>query len=114
MRYVPSWPGGARWTFLTEDGKPLPDDLEVPPYLMTQLELTGQWVGARQPHSEKAGIDLPPDCGLVLFDLGGRQVAGWVASRGAACPEPFYPRGVRAELEQARNEVWETQFRPAR
>ncbi len=109
--YAPSWPGSSTWTFVTEDGSPIPAELEVPLYLVTQLGLTGQWVDSRTPHSELAGVNLQPDCALVLFDLQGRQVAGWVASKGAACSEPHYPKDSLSRLVQARNEVWETQLR---
>lgn len=112
VSYQPSWPGSVAWTFVTEDGKPLPESLEVPLYLLTRIELTGQQVDLRTPHSELAGIPLPPDCGLVLFDLRGRQVAGWAASKGARCPDPYYPEGALQRLVEARNETWETQLRP--
>jgi len=85
----------------------------VPLYLLTRIELDGQWVNLRTPHSELAGVPLPPDCALVLFDLQGRQVAGWAASKGASCPEPSYPAGALPRLVEARNEVWQTQYRPA-
>ena len=112
LRYVPSWRGSTTWTFVTEDGKPLPEALELPLYLLTRIELDGQWVNLRTPHSEVAGVPLPPDCALVLFDLQGRQVAGWAASKGASCPEPSYPSGALPRLVEARNEVWQTQYRP--
>jgi len=47
----------------------------------------------------------------VLFDLQGRQVAGWAASKGARCPDPYCPEGALQRLVQSRNETWETQLR---
>jgi len=113
VQYVPSWPSGRIWTFVTADGQPIPGNLEVPLYLVAQIGLTGTWIGLHNPHSELAGVPLQPDCQTVLFDLGQRKVAGWVALQGAACPEPRYP-GPEAEARvvAARNEVWEPQFRP--
>ena len=111
--YTPSYLGAPIWTFVTEDGQPIPKDLEIPLYLAARLGLDGAWINLWTPGSEKAGIPLEPDCGTVLFDLQGRQVAGWVANQGAACPEPRYPgRDALTRLVADRNEVWESPERP--
>jgi len=110
--YEPSWPTSTIWTFLTEDGQPIPRNLEVPLYLTARLGLSGTWVTLRIPGSELAGVELKPDCGLVLFELQGRQLAGWAARKGAVCPEPRYPgRDALARLVTYRNEVWESPYR---
>jgi len=58
------------------------------------------------------GVELKPDCALVLFELQGRQVAGWAARKGAVYPEPRYPgRDALARLVAVRNEVWESPYR---
>jgi len=49
----------------------------------------------------------------VLFDIQGRQVAGWVARQGSVCPAPRYLGAeVLARLNGERNEVWESSARP--
>lgn len=114
IKYTPSSYWGPIWTFITADGKPLPADLEIPLWLAAGYGLGGQWVTIRTPGSEVAGVDLRPNCSLVLFDLGERQVAGWVAGQGAVCPEPRYPgRDALARLVEYRNEVWESPLRTA-
>ena len=110
--YEPSWPTSTIWTFLTEDGQPIPRNLEVPLYLTARLGLSGAWVDLHVPGSEEAGVELKPDCALVLFAIQGRQVAGWAARKGAVCPEPRYPgRDALARLVAVRNEVWESPYR---
>jgi hypothetical protein len=113
VQYVPSYPGGRIWTFVTADGQPIPQNLEIPLYLVAQVGLTGTWITLHNPGSEKAGIPLQPDCQTVFFDLGQRKVAGWVALQGTACPEPSYPGpdGL-ARVVAERNEIWESQLRP--
>lgn len=114
LTYTPSYFSAPIWTFVTEDGRPIPADLEAPLYLTARLGLSGQWVDLWTPGSERAGIPLDADCGVVLFDLQGRQVAGWVARQGATCPEPRYPgRDALARLVEYRNEVWESPQRSA-
>ncbi|HET6982065.1 MAG TPA: hypothetical protein VFI53_07985, partial [Myxococcaceae bacterium] len=99
---------------VTEDGQPIPTDLEAPLYIAACLGLGGHWIDLYTPGSEKAGIPLEPDCATVLFDLQGRQVAGFVARQGAVCPAPVYPgRDALARLIAVRNEVWESPERPA-
>jgi hypothetical protein len=57
-------------------------------------------------------VELKPDCALVLFELQGRQVAGWAARKGSVCPEPRYPgRDALARLVADRDEVWESPYR---
>jgi hypothetical protein len=85
--YTPSYPGGPIWTFATEDGGPIPPDLEVPLYLAAQLGLSGHWIDVLTPGSELAGIPLDEDCATVLFDVRGRKIAGFVGRQGAACRE---------------------------
>lgn len=112
--YEPSWPISTIWTFVTEDGQPIPRNLEVPLYLTAQLGLSGAWVNLHVPGSELAGVELKPDCAVVLFELQGRQVAGWATRKGAVCPEPRYPgRDALARLVAVRNEVWESPYRAA-
>jgi len=114
LMYLPSYPGGPIWTFVTEDGQPIPADLEVPLFLASTLGLGGQWIDLFTPGSEQAGIALKADCAVVLFEMQGRQVAGFVGRQGAACPDPTYPgRQALARLVSTRNEVWETPVRPA-
>jgi hypothetical protein len=114
LRYTPSYPASA-WTFVTEDGKPLPPDLEVPLYFAARIGLGGQWVNIWQPAMDDTGPHLDADCGLVLFELqDGRQVAGWLVNREATCPKPRYPgRENLARLIYTRNEVWVSPERSA-
>ena len=102
------------WIFVTEDGDGIPAELQVPLYIAAQLGLGGHWIDLYTPGSEKAGIPLEADCATVLFNLQGRQVAGFVAKQGAVCPEPRYPgRDALSRLIAVRNEVWESPERPA-
>jgi len=111
--YEPSWPISNIWTFVTEDGQPIPRSLEAPLYLASQLGLPGARVDIRTPYSEQAGVELKPDCWLILFELQGRQVAAWAVRKGAVCPEPRYPgRDALDRLVAVRNEVWESPYHP--
>ncbi len=111
--YTPSYLGAPIWTFVTEDGRPIPQEMEIPLYLTARLGLDGAWINQWTPGSELAGIPLESDCGVVLFDLQGRQVAGWVANQGETCPAPRYPgRDALARVVTYRNEVWESPARP--
>ena len=113
LMFLPSYPGGRIWTFVTEDGQPIPAELEIPLYLAAQLGLGGQWIDLFTPGSEYAGLPLGPDCATVLFDLQGRQVAGFVANQGAACADLQYPgKKTLAKMISVRNEVWESPERP--
>ena len=114
VRYTPSSYSAPIWTFVTEDGKPIPADLEVPLYFAACIGLGGQWVNIWEPARDDTGPRLVTDCGVVLFELkDGRQVAGWMAHQGAVCPAPRYPgRETLARLIDARNEVWESPQRP--
>jgi len=113
VMYVPSYYSAAVWIFVTEDGNPLPENLEVPLYLAARLGLGGQWVNVLDP-ADDGGLRVDAECGLVLFDIQGRRVAGWLNRRGAVCPAPKYPGGeTLAHLVKARNEVWESPDRPA-
>jgi hypothetical protein len=110
--YTPSWPTSIMWTFVTEDVQPIPRDLEAPLYLTSRIGLEGAIVDFRSPGSEQAGIELKPDCGVVLFDLKGRQVAGWAVRKGSVCPEPRYPgKDALARIIAVRNEVWQSPYR---
>ncbi len=115
VRYTPSYQSAPIWTFVTEDGQPIPADLEVPLYFAARIGLGGQWVDIWERPTDDTGPRLVTDCGVVLFELqGGRQVAGWVANNGATCPAPRYPgRETLARLIYTRNEVWESPQRPA-
>jgi hypothetical protein len=113
VMFTPSWLSAPVWTFITEDGQAIPADLEVPLYLATVLGLDGHWVNLWTPGSEYAGIELQADCGMVFFDLQGRQVAGWAARQGAVCPAPRYPgKSTLAKLSTQRHEIWESPTRP--
>ncbi|MGZ6079798.1 MAG: hypothetical protein ACXWK4_03225 [Myxococcaceae bacterium] len=113
VMYTPSSYSAAIWTFVTEDGKPLPADLEIPLYLAARHGLGGQWVSIWSPARDFRGPQLVADCGLVLFEMEGCQVAGWVARQGAQCPVPNYPgRELLARLIYTRNEVWVSPLRP--
>ena len=113
LRYTPSSYAMKIWTFVTEDGKPIPEDLEIPLYLAANNGMGGTWVNIWEPARDDTGPRPVADCGVVLFELQGRQVAGWVARQGATCPEPRYPgREVLARLIYSRNEVWVSPERP--
>lgn len=110
--FTPSWPTSVIWTFVTEDGQPIPRDLEMPLYLTARVGLQGAIIDLRTPGSEEAGIELKPDCRVVLFDLKGQQVAGWAARKGSVCPEPRYPgKDALARIVAVRNEVWQSPYR---
>jgi hypothetical protein len=73
----------------------------------------GHRVNIWPPAEDDRGPQLEPDCGLVLFEMRGRQVGGWVARQGAECPAPASPgRETLARLVYSRNEVWESPVRP--
>lgn len=111
VRVGDATPGGVAF-FVTEDGQPIPRDLEVPLDLTARRGLSGAWVDLHVPGSELAGVELKPDCALVLFELQGRQVSGWAARKGAVCPEPRYPGcDALARLVADRNEIWESPYR---
>ena len=113
LMYIPSYLGGRIWIFVSEDGQPIPAELEVPLYLAAQLGLGGQWIDIHTPGSEYAGIPLAAGCSTVLFDVQGRQMAAFVASQGTACAEPRYPgKQALAKMISVRNEIWETPARP--
>jgi hypothetical protein len=113
VMYTPSSYSAAIWTFVTEDGQPIPADLEIPLYLAARHGLGGHWVSIWSPARDFRGPQLKADCGLVLFEMEGRQVAGWVARQGAKCPVPDYPgRELLARLIYTRNEVWVSPLRP--
>ena len=113
IRYTPSWSSGVTWTFITEEGTQFPTDLEIPLYFAARLGLGGQWTNLWTPARDDRGPQLYTDCGLVLFEMEGRQVAGWLARGDANCPTPVYPgRETLARLNYSRNEVWESPERP--
>lgn len=111
--YTPSYYSTGIWTFVTEDGKPLPADIEVPLYLATQLGLGGQSVNVWKQADDDSAPELESGCGLVLLEIQGRHVAGWVSQQSAICPAPTYPaRPTVATLNKRRGEVWESPARP--
>lgn len=111
--YTPSYLSSGTWIFVTEDGKPIPADLEVPLYLAAQLGLGGQRMNVWRPGDEDSGPTLESGCNLILFEVQGRQVAGWSSEQGNICPAPKYPaRGTVAALNKKRGEVWESPMRP--
>ena len=113
VMYTPSSSRAPIWTFVSEDGRPLPADLEIPLYLAAQQGLPGQWVSIWEPARDFRGPQLVAGCRLVLFEMEGRQVAGWVARQGAECPVANYPgRELLARVIYSRNEVWESPLRP--
>lgn len=113
VMYTPSSYSAPIWTFVTEDGKPIPANLEIPLYLAARQGLGGQWVSLWSPARDFRGPQLVADCGLVLFEMEGRQVAGWVARQSAKCPVPNYPgRELLAQVIYSRNEVWVSPLRP--
>lgn len=112
LMYTPSYSSSGIWTFVTEDGKPIPQDLEVPLYLAARLGLGGQRVNVWTPADDDSGPKLESNCGLVLFEIQGRQVAGWNTPHGAVCPAPKYPaHGTVVTLNKKRGEVWESPVR---
>ncbi len=86
VMYTPSSSRAPIWTFVSEDGRPIPADLEIPLYLAARQGLRGQWVSIWEPARDFRGPQLVAGCRLVLFEMEGRQVAGWVARQGAECP----------------------------
>ena len=114
LRFTPSSSRATRWTFVTEDGKGIPHDLEVPLYIAAQLGLGGLWVTYHDPDYVDALWHLGSDCAVVVFDLQGRRVAGWYERPGGdPCPAPKFPDGqVLTRLAQRRNERWASPLRP--
>ena len=110
VTYTPSMHSAPVWTFVTEDGKAIPSDLEVPLYLAAINGMGGHWVNAWKPAENDRGPQLYTACAVLLFEIQGRQVAGWrQAYRGAECPAQIYPgRETLARLIDSRNEVWES------
>jgi len=114
VRFTPTSTRAANWTFVTEDGKGIPADLEVPLYIAAQLGLGGLWVTYHDPDYLEAIWHLGADCSVVVFDLKGRRVAGWLERQGGdPCPAKRFPDAqVLARLEQRRNERWASPLRP--
>jgi hypothetical protein len=113
LQYVPSYLSAPVWTFVTADSQPIPQEMEIPLYLAARLGLSGQWISLKTPGSETTGIPLEAGCATVLFEMQGRQIAGWTATQGTACPDPRYPGpDVLAKLVNNRNEIWESPARP--
>ena len=80
---------------------------------MRPAGIGGHRVNIWTPAEDDRGPQLEPDCGLVLFEMRGRQVGGWVARQGAECPAPASPgRETLARLVYSRNDVWESLVRP--
>jgi len=111
VTYTPSWLSAPIWTFVTADGNPLPRDLEVPLYFAARLGLGGQWVRLWTGTASNPTEDLVADCGLILFSIKGRHVAGWVGRQGATCPAPVFPP-LEAVAELTFDEVWSPPYRP--
>jgi hypothetical protein len=114
VRFIPTSSRATNWTFVTEDGKAIPRDLEVPLYIAAQLGLGGLWVTYHDPDYLDAVWHLGTDCSVVVFDLQGRRVAGWFERQGGnPCPAPRFPDAqVLARLAQRRNERWASPLRP--
>jgi len=112
VMYTPSYLSAPVWTFVTEDGKPLPEDLEVSLYLAARLGLGGQWARLWGASVVAPTPEFEANCGLILIEVAGRNVAGWVSRQGAVCPAPLYP--PRASVARAMGgEVWTPANRPA-
>ena len=114
VRFTPTSSRAEHWTFVTEDGKGIPSDLEVPLYIDANLGLGGLWVTYSDPDYLEATWHLGTDCSVVVFDLNGRRVAGWLERQGGnPCPTPRFPDAqVLARLAQRRNERWASPLRP--
>ena len=91
--YEPSWPISNIWTFVTEDGQPIPRNLEVPLYLVAQLGLVGS--SSRHPHPRIGAGRGGGEAGLLAHPLRvtGPSGRGLGTRKGAVCPEPRYPAG---------------------
>jgi len=114
VHFTPTSSRAAHWTFVTEDGKGIPRDLEVPLYIAAQLGLGGLWVTFHDPDYLEPLWHLGADCQVVVFDLSGRRVAGWYERQGGdPCPAARFPDGqVLSRLAQRRNERWASPLRP--
>jgi hypothetical protein len=91
IRYTPTDNRLPIWTFVTEDRKPIPADLEVPLYLAASQGLGVQGLGTKGgivPWVQHPTSQPAPDCVVVLIEIQGRQVAGLRARQGAVCPAP--------------------------
>jgi hypothetical protein len=91
--YTPSYATGPVWTFVTEDGKPLPEDLEIPLYLAARIDLRA--VGYKSPNGCVTSIlkvqdrnvaarwwrpvEGPDPCALVVFPEGAAERTGQVS-----------------------------------
>lgn len=91
IMYTPSDNRLPIWTFVTEDRKPIPADLEVPLYLAASQGLGVQGLGAMGgivPWVQHPTSNPAPDCVVVLMKIQAQQVAGLRARQGAVCPAP--------------------------
>ena len=114
VMYTASYYSAGTWIFVTEDGKPIPEELEVPLYLAAQLGIGGHKVNVWKPAQDDNGPELASDCELTLFEIQGRQVAGWFLQHGAVCPAANYPgKTTLTKMVRSRGEVWESTVRPA-
>jgi hypothetical protein len=99
--YTPSYATVPVWTFVTEDGKPLPEDLEIPLYLAARIHLSG--VGYR-----------PPDgCTTLILKVQGRNVAArwWFPDEGPGRCRLVFPEGA-AEAAGQVSETLVQSYRP--
>lgn len=106
----------ANWIFVTEDGRAIPRDLEVPMYFAARLGMGGTRITFPDPDYREEWWHLGPDCSVTVFDLQGRRVAAWAQRRGGvACPQVHFPDPkILAFLEKGRNEHWESPLRAAK
>lgn len=91
VMYTPSEKSLPIWTFVTEDRKPIPADIEVPLYLAASQGLGVKGLGAMGgilPWVQHRATNPAPDCAIVLLQIQGRQLAGLRARQGAVCPDP--------------------------
>jgi len=84
--YTPSYDTVPVWTFVTEDGNPLPEDIEIPLYLAARIHLSG------------VGYKGPGGCPALIFQIQDRNVAArwWFPNEGPDQCALVFPEGGAA------------------
>ena len=99
--YTPSYATGTVWTFVTEDGKPRPEDLEIPLYLAARINLSA------------VGYKSPNGCITLILKVQDRNVAArwWRPVEGPDRCALVFPEGA-AELTGQVSETLVQSYRP--
>ncbi len=99
--YTPSYDTVPVWAFVTEDGKPLPEAIEIPLYLAARIHLSG------------VGYVAGGTCFSLIFQIQGRNVAArwWFPNDGPDRCALLFPEGGAAAWAAASENLVQS-YRP--